>query len=544
MATPTNPGPEPARRATFEALIRARRFTEAEALAVELRRHAPDDAWLATMQAFVLHSLGHHERAVTAAAEALRMGATNPTADFVLGASSGALGRHAEAVPALAAALGKLPDRVDIACLLLEHTAAAEGLDAARPVFQRMSARTADRRLATCWARLLFRAGLEAGLPPGHVSAPVMSVPDWAARAGLALDWTGEPEPLPWEDPIIAGAPEVQRSRSVAMSYTPYVCTLRGATVFSKSNMVLMPDGAVLHDTTADPEFGRYVTNFMSDRVVAERREDRLLLDVGGYVLADLDAAMHLSGSASEHFGHWISEYLPRLNLLRHHPRFAELPLIVDATMPPQHMEYLRLVVPNRVIQLPPAAAFRCRELVVAAPTTFFPVHLTGDHGVPPQRQQPISCNAFRFISQQVLANLPPASRSDRKIYLSRIKRGRRPLNEQLIVDHLAARGFEILIPEDLSFAEQVKAFQEAKIVVAANGSSLMNAIFSPPGTEFFVLSQRGIFNWGLFCGWMKALGYRVTFVCCERETGRKHDNYEVSLEELDAGLAFGTRPW
>jgi capsular polysaccharide biosynthesis protein len=138
---------------------------------------------------------------------------------------------------------------------------------------------------------------------------------------------------------------------------------------------------------------------------------------------------------------------------------------------------------------------------------------------------------------------MPPPSRTDRKVYLSRrLRGGRRPLNEEEISAYLAARGFEIVLPEKLSFTEQVRLFQEASVVVAANGSSLMNAVFSAPGAEFYVLSQRGIFNWGLFFGLMTELGYRVTFICCARETERKHDNYLVSIEELEAGLAFGTR--
>uniref|UniRef100_UPI003983C822 glycosyltransferase 61 family protein n=1 Tax=Phenylobacterium sp. TaxID=1871053 RepID=UPI003983C822 len=468
----------------------------------------------------------------------------NPTAAFVLGASNRNLGRHAEAARALLSAYELLPDRADIAVLLLEETVTAQGLEPARPLFQRISARVADRRIAASWARLLFRAGAEAELPPGFVTAPLMSVPDWAAMAGVTMDWVGEPEVIAWVNPVIAGEPDAPRNRSTYLGYRPYVCTIRDATIFSRSSLVLTPDGAALHDSMADKDYGDALGDFMSELGIAERIGDRLLLDVGRYQAGDeIDAAMLLSGSVSEHFGHWISEYLPRLNLLRHHPRFETLPIIVDSVMPPQHFEFLRLLASNPIIQLPPGGALRCRELVVAAPTYFFPVHMNQGHTVPPERQGPVSVEAFHFMSRRVQARLPPPDRTDRKIYLSRRKRGgRRPRNEDEICAYLAARGFEILDPEDHTFADQVRIFQEAQVVVASNGSSLMNAIFSAPGTEFFVLSQRGIFNWGLFCGWMDALGYRVTFICCGDETPRKHAMYTVSIPELEAGLGASAR--
>ena len=80
-----------------------------------------------------------------------------------------------------------------------------------------------------------------------------------------------------------------------------------------------------------------------------------------------------LSGWSSEHFGHWVPEYLCRLIYMVDHPRFAELPIIVDAGMPPQHLEYLRLVAPNPLVEIPLGGSLRCGELIVASPSTFFP---------------------------------------------------------------------------------------------------------------------------------------------------------------------------
>ncbi|WP_411287927.1 CDC27 family protein, partial [Phenylobacterium sp.] len=141
-------------RASLEVAVREGRFGPALALCDPLRRQSPTDPWLATVQAYSHFKLGQHENAVVAAAEAVGLDAGNPTAAFVLGASNRNLGRHAEAARALLSAYELLPDRADIAVLLLEETVTAQGLGPARPLFQRISARVADRRIAASWARL------------------------------------------------------------------------------------------------------------------------------------------------------------------------------------------------------------------------------------------------------------------------------------------------------------------------------------------------------------------------------------------------------
>src|SRR5260370_366572 len=141
-----------------------------------------------------------------------------------------------------------------------------------------------------------------------------------------------------------------------------------------------------------------------------------------------------LSGWVSEHFGHWVPEYLCRVSYLERHPRFADLPIIVDSDMPAQHLEYLSLLVPNRTGQIPAGEALRCRERVARPPSTFFPVHLKPDHEVPPQNQGGLPTGGFRFLQDRVLQRMPAPSSRERKLYLSRKSRTwRGVLNEDEI---------------------------------------------------------------------------------------------------------------
>ena len=229
-----------------------------------------------------------------------------------------------------------------------------------------------------------------------------------------------------------------------------------------------------------------------------------------------------------------LTRLLSKIADQRSDEQFTFSVVIVDNDMPPQHLEFLSLLVPNRIVQIAPGEALRCGELVVASPSTFFPVHLTPDHEVPPENQGGLPVGGFRFLQEQVLRNLPPTGRQCRKLYLSRKSRHwRRMLNEDEISHALATRGFEVLFPEDMSFDAQVRMYQEAAVVVAPNGSSLLNAVFAPKDITLIVLSQRGLFNWGTYYGLMRELGYDLTFLCGDEETDEKHAHYMIPLARL-----------
>jgi capsular polysaccharide biosynthesis protein len=522
-------------RTPIRNLFNQNRFRDALRMVRRVRPDYPEDPWLATMQAYLHLVIAEPEQALEMAEEAARLGSEDPTVKLVIGAAHRNLGHHEEAAEALFVAQKLFPNRADVASMLLEEMTTVHGLDRARPLYAQISATIHDRELTTAWAKLLFRDGLDTELPPDWTPARVMSVPDWMARAGHAMEFVGVRETIPIEDPVVEGGPPPV-FKAMMPGYVPYACTLRDATIFYRSNMVLMPDGVALNDTVADPEYGRFIA-FTQDAAAVDQAGGRVLLDVGQFQVENLDAGIMLSGCASWHYGHWVGEYLSRLHYLERHPRFAELPIIVDADMPPQHLEYLRQLVPNRFVQIPAGGGLRCGELIVAGPTCFFPVDLTADHAVPPEKQGGFSVDCIRFLQDRVLGSMPAPSSRERKLYLSRKDRGgRRPLNEDQIIAYLEAAGFEIVFTENMSFADQVQTFREAKVIVAPNGSAVLNAIYAPDA-PLLILSQRNLFNWNTFSGLTQQLGQDVRFVCAEDETEFKHSNYRIPIERLKAFL-------
>ncbi len=78
------------------------------------------------------------------------------------------------------------------------------------------------------------------------------------------------------------------------------------------------------------------------------------------------------------------------------------------------------------------------------------------------------------------LADVSPSSPSGERLYISRAQaRVRRVLNEAAVMEVLGAVGFRLCRLEDMSFAEQVRLFAAAELVVAPHGAGLANLLFA-----------------------------------------------------------------
>ena len=77
---------------------------------------------------------------------------------------------------------------------------------------------------------------------------------------------------------------------------------------------------------------------------------------------------------------------------------------------------------------------------------------------------------------------------------------------------------------------------QNAKFIVASNGSALNNLIFSNPSeTKTIMIGQKNLFNWGGWFGSFKELGYDIEYlggevIGSERD---KHRDYFVTPSAL-----------
>jgi capsular polysaccharide biosynthesis protein len=179
-----------------------------------------------------------------------------------------------------------------------------------------------------------------------------------------------------------------------------------------------------------------------------------------------------LATSESARFFHWVTDALPRLQILRKAGslRWEKIDHFIISEGVPAIRESMSLLgIPDeKLVATCRDDHFLCDWLAVPS--------LSGAPGnVPPW--------AVDFLRSQFLKSLPPIR--TKRIYLSRAQAsGRKILNEEEILPLLSRRGFLRVTLEELRLSDQIALFSEAEAVVAPHGAGLTNLVWCAPNTK------------------------------------------------------------
>lgn len=381
-----------------------------------------------------------------------------------------------------------------------------------------------------------FPEGARGDLENSWVLGRISSVEEYVARSGDRFLYFGAPDriafatPCDWRKGGDAGSISFDGNAA-------YVAALRDVTVSARSNFVYGRNGELVSDTYAHPQYGQYVSS---------RGEEGVFLRMGrGVVLRRrpltrrVERAIHLCGLASSHYGHWFSEYLPRLRHFEKLTDFADIPIMVNADMPPTHFEFLASICSNPLIRLADDDEVNVGELLVAPTITYYPFDLLPGHKVPHEAQASWSAQALVFLRDRVLSRLNPPVQNKSAIYLSRRNSTwAKVTNEPELEQGLAALGVEPVLLEMMSFADQVACMQNAGLIIAHTGSALNNVVFASTDTRILVFTHAPTHNWGGWLGPMREIGFDPKFHLVPIEdTDKKHVNMEFDVDEIRAAV-------
>ncbi len=262
-----------------------------------------------------------------------------------------------------------------------------------------------------------------------------------------------------------------------------FVAQLPGGRVFG-SGQVLSPDGrAIARDVSLD--FGKAFGEHWLLGYQKIRRPTRLDGTVA-VVATTLGAG----------YAHWLLEEWPRRLALGPGAGGAEK-IIAHAAQPFAREARALTGWPDEVIEPGRYSHFGCEQLVVPS--------LPGPEGRPTQAM-------VDRVTEAVAPLYDPAvSPWGERIYVTRDRaRRRRVVNEADVWAQLEPRGFVKLRAEELTWAEQINAFRQAKVVVGPHGAGLANLVFCRPGTRVVELFNRAYVNglyWRLAA--LRGLDYR-----------------------------------
>ncbi|MCW2541841.1 MAG: hypothetical protein JWN95_3566 [Frankiales bacterium] len=232
--------------------------------------------------------------------------------------------------------------------------------------------------------------------------------------------------------------------------FVPRTAEVTGGRVATEGVGVLSADGVLVGEALWDEEhlqrsFGRRV------RVPAATHVD-----------GQLGSLMSLW---CDNYYHWLIDSLPRLHVLQT-AGYLELPLLVPARLSRFQRDSLT------------ALGIRPERLV-----PYTGSHVSADELVWASGAAPIAfctTQAAGWLRDSFAADVV---KSGRRLLISR--RERRLSNEDEVMSAIADFGFELVRPEELTFAQQVELFGGADIVIGPHGAGMANIVF---GRELKVL--------------------------------------------------------
>jgi Glycosyltransferase 61 len=166
-------------------------------------------------------------------------------------------------------------------------------------------------------------------------------------------------------------------------------------------------------------------------------------------------------------FTHWILDALPRLAMLPEFP--PDTKILVPSKLAAYQKETLRLLGLLDRIRYAPEKHLLVENYFFASPTAMIDCY------------NPFGVN---FLREKFLPLMDKNYSGPKKFLIHRANKSRGIVNEAEVYDFFCARGWEIIDTEKLTFAQEIKLFNDAEAVGGVFGSGFTNAIWCRPGCK------------------------------------------------------------
>lgn len=316
--------------------------------------------------------------------------------------------------------------------------------------------------------------------------------------------------------------------------------------VIGGSEMVFVDNASVLYDEIALGDPSRYGSktysivphNYRLPYLPAATRQTALCIyqSVSGF--SEIACAISLLKDHSMNYYHWLVEVLPRAILALQYKGWGEAPILLDAGLPNQFIETIRLIAPTRnLIQIPPRVRVRVAKL-------YFPSALSISHDYygskPAAEDFVIAPEAVGLLRENYLkhASTTTVRVTDRPyVYIARSGgKHRALLNEASLIEVLEQLGFAVVYPGELCFAEQVALFFHAKVIIGPTGAGMANIVFANPDCRIAVLAGATLnANYYLFAQLAQHAGIRLVYIAGRcRDKRDLHSDYDVDAKLVE----------
>lgn len=255
----------------------------------------------------------------------------------------------------------------------------------------------------------------------------------------------------------------------------PFVTDLANGVWLWKTGPALQRNGTIVLESVEND------VDILEDRIYRSVRERGIRSTLNDLTISADERINHrchdktvfpLVRHPTTNFYHWIAEYLPKLRAFEHYRSKVDgsAKLLIEPDPPGWVSESLELM------GVHPETVFPWDEAVGTFDRLVIGLQLSRTPGCP-DMPPPADC---AFLGNRLHAAVPDGGNHADRVFISRQQADdRRICNFEQIEKFLEERGFETYTLETMEFAEQIRLFASAEIVVAPHGAGLTNLLFS-----------------------------------------------------------------
>ncbi len=321
------------------------------------------------------------------------------------------------------------------------------------------------------------------------LTAQLLDIKSWCKQQNLPFKIIDEEQQIYIAKPKLINPPSQNTHTESGNALLPasYIAELNDVTLIGGSNLILTNQNKnVLNDEIYLDKNRRYGLK----NPFVKLSENNVTIEYNRKIKLAEPVGIHFCNDYSHNYYHWLIECLPQLYILDQFKEYDNMPLLSDENLTVQQFAALKIMnTRNRpLIRLKKGNAYHIQKLIVPSMATV--IHDNYHSPVAFDKDVLLSPTGIHYVRNHVLHTLGcTAQNGFRKIFISRKKsEHRKLLNLEEIESLMVARGFEIVFPEALTFANQVKLFSQAKIVVGQTGAGFANLMFCPENCKALIL--------------------------------------------------------
>ena len=275
--------------------------------------------------------------------------------------------------------------------------------------------------------------------------------------------------------------------------------------VYSLKNQVIHINGSYMLDSDRATVWADIYPIYQKGRysagILKEHGMRMALVDVGDETRT-IEAGVFLGGNGSFNYYHFLVEIIPKLEALRQiKDQLPNIPLLLNDCIEEidTFSQILDVYAPEfERLFLKQGECYKVEELMGVSSGAYLPFNLSkGSYFTSSDFiTRPESISYLRRQAFECLGSRGP--NGFRRVFLAR-KQARRNYNQDEIFKALEPLGFVVLFPEEYSFIDQVKLFNEADFIVGATGAGWTNLLYAKPGCKALCWMAEGLGDFAAF---------------------------------------------